>query len=80
MAGYSLEKVYEAWDDTEGVRLIVRPDSDGGSYVELGTPGNDAKSEDYFGKIRLVLPPKLARIIGEALVACAKDLDPNEAA
>jgi hypothetical protein len=77
---FELERVYEVWSNKDGVRLIFRPDSDGGGYVQLCTPPNngptvETKDERHFGKIRLVIPPKFAKLVGEALIQCAKDLD-----
>jgi hypothetical protein len=71
----TLEIHYEVWEDKQGVKLNIGPDSDGFSCVQLCT--KDAKSEEYWGKLRVVFPPAIARNVAKALLKCADDLEPE---
>lgn len=70
---FSKEHHIKIYDDTEGAALTVRPDTEATTYVQLCTEG--AKSIEWYGDIRLVMPPKLARLVGEALIQQADLLE-----
>lgn len=63
---FSLDTIYKVWNDSEGVGLTVGPDRDVGTYVEVYT--NTKEDEEHFGKVSLVLPPKMAIFLGHALL------------
>lgn len=69
----STEIVRVVWDDEEGVALQVGPDSDSLGLVELRP--KDEKAEEYWGKLRLTLHPKMAAALGQALINAAADAD-----
>lgn len=56
----------------EPVHLEVGPGPDGFG-VELRT--GDAKSAEYFGTIEITFDKDLARVLGEALIACAGEVE-----
>lgn len=72
----STEIVRLIWDDDEGVAIRVCPDSDALGLVELRA--NDAKAEEYWGKLRLTLRPEMAEQLGLALIAAAKERREDE--
>ena len=67
---FSTEVVRRVFDDAHGVFIEVGPDSDGLSLVEIRTSG---KSAEFFGELRLVLQPEMARLLADALEAAADD-------
>jgi len=70
-----MEKVYKVGSEThKGVFLTVAPSADcPDSYVMLYT--ENEKSSGYFGPIRVELEAAFMRKLGEALIACANDLE-----
>lgn len=70
---YSTELVRFVWDDKDGVALRVGPDADSLGLVELRAA--DAKSEEYWGKVRLCMPRELALEVGRALIAAAGEAE-----
>lgn len=72
--------MYEVITDTirrtqnsEGRTIDVRPWPDAPNFVQLVTEGED--NIKYFGEIELPMEPEFARKIGEALIACANEID-----
>jgi hypothetical protein len=68
---YEIEKDYRVVDNQHGVSITVGPDRDGVGCVEIYT--KDKSSEEFFGKMNLVLSPKLAKKLASALLAAAAD-------
>ncbi len=73
---YSLEKSYSVYDNKAGVSLKVGPDADVGGWVEIST--KDKTSKEYFGDIRIVMEPAMARLLGQALIQAANDAEENK--
>lgn len=71
----TVEKIYKIFDD-EGQYLTVQPSPDIEETVEFLADGEDNK--EYFGDIRLVLDPELAKKIANALLSCADDVTHQE--
>jgi hypothetical protein len=71
MSNYSLEVVRKVYDDDQGVALEVGPDCDGTGLVQLRavTPA----SQEYFGSVDLTVTPKMAKLLGEALIKAAEE-------
>jgi hypothetical protein len=72
MKGYTME-VHRKVFDEEGHFLTIRPSADfpEGSVMLYA----ETSEEEYFGVIRLDLPAGFMRKIGEALIACANELE-----
>lgn len=70
---YGIEIVRHVYDTDSGTCVEVGPDAEGGSHVEIRTLGKNA---DYWGEIRLTLPPEMAMELGRALIAAANDFKP----
>jgi hypothetical protein len=68
----STEVHRQVWDCGEGVHIDVGPDGDGLDLVQLSI---DGKSAEFFGPARIVMLPGMARAVGKALIAAAKDAD-----
>lgn len=51
--------------------LVVRPSSDTPGYVSLVAEGEGPMT--FWGPVLLTLPAEMARLLGEALIACAKE-------
>jgi hypothetical protein len=62
---FSLEVVYEIWDDRDGNKIEVGPDRDGLGLVEI---------RDQESKVRLTLPLDKARLLATALTDTARRL------
>lgn len=73
MSKYSIEKRYEVWDDDEGIFLRIGPDSDGLGMIEVKC-GNKA-SDEFYGKIDFRVEAQHARLLAQALIAAADDLE-----
>lgn len=73
MKGYTMEVHRKVFDDEEGHFLTIRPSADfpEGSVMLWAEPSE----EEYFGPLRLDLPAAFMRKIGEALIACADELN-----
>lgn len=69
------EVIRQVWDANGDGCIEVRPDFDGLQCVVICTP--DKKSQDYFGKFEVLMVPEIARHLGEALIAAAKDAQPT---
>ena len=67
---YSTEILRRVYDDTEGVCIQIGPDADG-LGIEISTPTKE--SAEFYGQIRFCIEREMARQIGEALIAAAKD-------
>jgi hypothetical protein len=68
---YSVELGRKIYDDDCGACIQVGPDRDGLGCVEIRTP--DAASAEYFGDIRFIVSPQLAKLLGKALIDAAAD-------
>lgn len=74
---FSMESTYNVYDDHNGVRMQVRsfPDAPD-SAMELHTGG--AESEQFYGKNSLVLDAPQARLLAQALIRKADDMEQHE--
>jgi hypothetical protein len=70
MSKFSTEVVRRVFDDSDGVYIEVGPDSDGLDLIQVSTSG---ESEEYYGKLRLILAPEQARHLAKALLAAADE-------
>lgn len=77
MKGYSTEIHRKVFDDTEGHFLTVRPSPDFPEGSVLLT--TEKSEEEYFGQLRIDLPAAFMRKIGEALIACAAEVEAGNA-
>lgn len=68
---FSLELHCRIYDDDNGHYLTVRPDADGLECVQLCT---DDSEKEYWGDLRLVMPPAMARKLAEALIKVVDSL------
>ena len=75
-AKFSVETIYRIHDGENGVFLCVGPDRESGTWVEIYTVGE--KNDDYFGEIRLVLSPEMARKVAQVLHAAAGNIEGKE--
>lgn len=73
--GYTLDTVYEIWDDQAGTRTAVGPDRDGLDLVELRRHADDGTCET-----RTAFLPAEALSIAAAMIKCAEDMIAREAA
>ena len=69
---------YKCATEEDGVELTVRQESDSAGYVRLFAETEEEKA--YWGEVELILPPALARKIGEALMLAADDAEKVNAA
>jgi len=67
---YEIEQHYSIYNNKEGTCINVGPDGELGC-VQVRTA--DRKSEEWYGKIDLMLQPEAALALGEALIKAAKD-------
>jgi hypothetical protein len=67
---YSMETMREIWDDKHGDCVEVGPDRDGLDMVEIR-----CKTDDGAMGPRMSLPAEKARLVAQAMIACADDLD-----
>lgn len=58
--------------DQSGHTLDVRPWPDGPNSV--GLMNSSKESEEYFGGVEVVMDPEFARLIGQALIECADEV------
>ncbi len=72
---YNVEVTREIWDDEHGNCVEVGPDRDGLGMVEIRYRCDD-------GKIgaRLAFPTDLARLVLQAMLVCADELDATKEA
>jgi len=57
----------------EGASILVQPCEDG-LLVGVSTSADKA-SKEYFGTIKYEFGPGMARAIGQAMIACADEID-----
>lgn len=69
---HSLEVFRRVYDDEDGVSLQIGPSPDNPNWIELRAV--DVESRKYYGDIRLAMPPQMARLIGEALIATTNEI------
>lgn len=67
---FTLEVHRRVYDDENGQYITVRPDTDVPDFILLMT---DDDQKGYWGDVRLTLPAKMARLLGEALIAAANE-------
>lgn len=67
---YSLEIVRQIWDDKAGDRIEVLPDRDGLDLVEIRYRTDDNRIGST-----IAFMPKQARLVADALKACADELE-----
>ena len=67
---FSLETVYNAWNDRNGRKVSVGPDSDALDLVEIIDHG---EKDDQ--PIRITMEPTLARLVAQALMKAADDAE-----
>jgi hypothetical protein len=70
---FSTEVVRKVYDDEDGVYIQVGPDGDGLDLVELRV--SDEESKKYYGDVRITLYPAQARLLADALLACADEME-----
>ncbi len=73
--GYSMETMREIWDDKYGDCVEVGPDRDALGMVEIRY-----KTDDGAIGSRLSFPPERARLVAQAMLVCADELDTANAA
>jgi hypothetical protein len=79
MDKFSMDHIYRVYDENEGVCVEVRPYPDAPqSSLELCTV--DGKSQEWYGKVSLVLFPTQAKLLAKALLKAAEALDQKEEA
>jgi hypothetical protein len=66
MGRFSMETVYNVWDDDHGEKISVGPDSDALGLVEI---------IDHETKSRLTMPADKARLLASALLKAAADAE-----
>lgn len=69
---YTLQTVRQIWNDRDGDRVDVAPDADGTDCVELLY--RNEKGEVNNSR-RLTMPPAQARLVAQAMVALADELE-----
>lgn len=67
---YSMETMREVWDDKHGDCVEVGPDRDALGMVEVR-----CKTDDGAIGARIVFPAAKARLVAQAIFACADELD-----
>lgn len=70
---FTLETCYKVFDDEEGACIQIGTSPDAPEYVHLSTPTKIDK--DWYGDIDVVLHPKQAKFIGEALIKLANEIN-----
>lgn len=76
---HTVENVHRVFHrDGDGAFVEVGPDGDGVGCVEIRTTGKP--SEEFFGAVRLVLDPGMARLVADALRRAADEIETSEAA
>ncbi len=70
---YFTEHIIKVYGDVEEAFIEVGPDTDVPGIIVLST--NSPGSQEYYGKVRLALMPKLARLLGEALIKMANEYE-----
>ena len=62
MSGYSLEQLYEVWNDGDGCCIEIGPDRDGLDLVEIR-----AKDEKGVTYSRITMNKEQAKLVAEAI-------------
>lgn len=67
---FSLETVYQIWDDDSGERTEIGQDADSLGFIEI-------RQRDENGKIlaRLTFPKEMAQLISDSIIKVANDLE-----
>lgn len=68
----SLDTFRRVYDDTTGHYIEVGPDADALGLVEIRTETTKENAE-YWGAVRLAIPPEIALQLAEALKRCAEE-------
>lgn len=63
---FTTDVIRKIWNDKDGTSHTVRPDSDGLDLVQL-----DSEEMKSF----MIFTPEAARRVGEALIACADEME-----
>lgn len=66
---YELEKLFRIYDLTEqiGKAIEVKPDPDfSDTHILISTEDRDA--EEYYGKVKLMLPKEQAKLLAQAIL------------
>jgi hypothetical protein len=71
MSKYSTEVIRQVWDDAYGVFLQIGPDDDGIGLIQMET--TTAKAIEFYGKVRLLVTPEMAVLLGKALIAAGEE-------
>lgn len=75
MTSYSLETMYEVWDDDDGDHYEIGPDRDGLGLVEVRMRDKDNKI-----LLRMTFPSKQGRLISDAIMRACINADSEKAA
>lgn len=67
-------------DGWEGEHFEVAPDADGFTCVEVCYMEKDRTTDRYKASSRITVPPKGARLLAAAILACADEIEREEAA
>ena len=67
---FTTDVIRKVWNDTDGTSHTVRPDSDGLDLVQL-----DSEEMMSF----MIFTPEAARWVGDALIACANEMEARAA-
>jgi hypothetical protein len=70
---YEVHQTFRIYGDDKSAYLEVGEDGDCLGLIEVRTV--DLHSENYYGKIRLPLMPKLARLLGQTLIKMADEME-----
>jgi hypothetical protein len=67
MADYETDIVHVVWNNKLGSKITVSPDGDGLGLIEVRHSDHEES---------LVMTPEEARLVAEAMLACAEDIGP----
>lgn len=62
--------------NSDGEMIDVKPYPEGPEWVFICN--TDETSKEYFGEINLIMEPKFARLLAEALLKCADEVEKYE--
>ena len=69
MTKYSVEKLYEIWNDGSGLKIEVGPDRDNLGFVEIRYVENKKVLD------RIVMPLEMAKLVANAILSAVSDME-----